>query len=133
MPIGPTRRLSCVAGIIRVGVAVPTARVAIDYRANQDQKKGNYQANCENCGEHGYRLELLVAGATAATTSTASAGGRSGSFGRTASHGGAENRKLNRVLLARALGARDFLLFVDDDFLEVRFAVVADVFVDWHV
>jgi hypothetical protein len=80
-----------------------------------------------------YRLELLVAGATAATTSTASAGGRSGSFGRTASHGGAENRKLNRILLACALGTGDFLLLVDDDLLEVHFAIVANVFVNWHV
>ena len=74
-----------------------------------------------------------MAGATAPTTSTASAGGRSGRFGRTASYGGAENRKLNRVLLARALGAGDFLLLVDDDFLEFRGAIVANVFVDWHV
>jgi hypothetical protein len=39
---------------------------------------------------------------------------------------------LDRVLLSGALGAGDFLLFVDYDFLEVGVAVFTDVFVDRH-
>jgi len=34
--------------------------------------------------------------------------------------------------LAGTLGAGDFLLAVDDDFFELRVALVADVFVDRH-
>ena len=35
-------------------------------------------------------------------------------------------------LFAGTLGAGDFLLAIDDDFFELRIAVVADVFVDGH-
>jgi len=34
--------------------------------------------------------------------------------------------------LAGTLGAGDFLLAVDDDFFELGFAIVTDVFVDGH-
>jgi hypothetical protein len=39
---------------------------------------------------------------------------------------------LDGGFFAGALGAGDFLLFVDYDFFEFVLAVVADVFVDWH-
>jgi hypothetical protein len=73
---------------------------------------------------------LVAAAATAAATASARRAG--GGFGGTTSDRRAEDGKLNRRLLAGAFGAGDFLLPVDDNFFELRFAVVADVFVDGH-
>jgi hypothetical protein len=72
-----------------------------------------------------------VTTATAAATTAAS--NSAGGFGRGAVAGrGAKNRELNRVSLAGTLGAGDFLLFVDDNLLEFRAAVFANIFVDGH-
>ena len=74
----------------------------------------------------------LVAAATAAAAgAAASRRGREG-FGRAAGDGRAKDGKLERSFLAGALGAGDFLLAVNDNFFELGFAVVADVFVDGH-
>jgi hypothetical protein len=73
----------------------------------------------------------LVAAATAAAAASAATRARGGFCG-TAGHCGAEDGKLDAGLLAGALGAGDLLLAVDDDFFELGFAVVADVFVDGH-
>jgi hypothetical protein len=74
-----------------------------------------------------------VAAATATTAAASAAGeatGRRGRAGAVACRG--KYGKLDRSFFAGALGAGDLLLFVDDDFLEVFFAVFADVFVDGH-
>jgi len=76
-----------------------------------------------------------VATAAAATATAPAARERGGRLGCTAIARAvcrSEDRQLNAGFLAGALGAGDFLLFVDDDALEVRIAFVADVFVDWH-
>jgi len=75
--------------------------------------------------------EASVAAATAATT-TAAAAGWAGGFCRAAGYGGAEDRELDGGFLTGTFGAGDFLLAIDHDFFELRIAVVADVFVDWH-
>jgi len=72
-----------------------------------------------------------VAAATAAATASATRGA-GGGFWRAACDRRTENGKLNRGFFAGTLGTGDFLLAVDDDFFELRFAVVADVFVDGH-
>jgi hypothetical protein len=73
----------------------------------------------------------LVAAATAAAAASA-ARGAGARFGRAACDCGAEDGELDFGFLARALGARDVLLAVDDDLFERVLAVVADVFVDGH-
>ena len=72
-----------------------------------------------------------MAAATAAATASATRGA-GGGFWRAACDRRTENGKLNRGFFAGTLGTGDFLLAVDDDFFELRFAVVADVFVDGH-
>ena len=74
----------------------------------------------------------LVAAATAAAAGAAASGAWREGFGGTAGDGRAKDGKLDRGFLAGALGAGDFLLFVEDDFFEGSFAIVADVFVDGH-
>jgi hypothetical protein len=73
-------------------------------------------------------MAAATAAAAAASTARGAARGRGGAAG--ARRG--EDGELDRGFFAGALGAGDFLLFVDDDFLELGFAVFADVFVDWH-
>ena len=73
----------------------------------------------------------LVAAATTATASAASARW-AGGFCGAAGDCGAEDRELDSGFFAGTLGAGDFLLAVDDDFFELRVAIVADVFVDGH-
>src|SRR5271157_1755357 len=73
----------------------------------------------------------MAAAATTATTATstgepARGSGRIGASCR-------EDGKLNGGLFAGTLGTGDFLLLVDDDFLEALVAGIADVFVDGHV
>jgi len=80
---------------------------------------------------HG-RWARSLAAATAAAAGAAASGRRREGFGRAAGDGGAKDGKLERGFLAGALGAGDFLLFVEDEFFELGFAVVADVFVDGH-
>src|SRR5271167_1719925 len=72
-----------------------------------------------------------VAAATTAAA-TAATGGAAGRSGGAARAGRGEDGKLDRGFFAGALGAGDFLLLIDDDFFELRLAVVADVFVDGH-
>ena len=72
-----------------------------------------------------------MAAATAAATASATRGA-GGGFWRAACDRRTENGKLNRGFFAGTLRTGDFLLAVDDDFFELRFAVVADVFVDGH-
>lgn len=68
----------------------------------------------------------------AAAASTAAAR-RSGRFrGHSVSIGRAEYRQLNRIFLACAFRASDFLRFVYNNALKLRFAFVADIFVDRH-
>jgi hypothetical protein len=73
----------------------------------------------------------LVAAATAAAAASA-ARGAGARFGRTACGCGAEDGELDFGVFARALGARDVLLAVDDDLFERVLAVFANVFVDGH-
>jgi len=73
-----------------------------------------------------------VAAATAAAAAASTARGATRGRGGAAGARRGEDGKLDRGFFAGALGAGDFLLFVDDDFLELGFAVFADVFVDWH-
>jgi hypothetical protein len=84
-----------------------------------DRKRGGEPPNCK-----------LVAAATAATTTAAAAAG--GAAGRRARARGGEDGKLNGGFFAGTLGAGDFLLLIDDDFLEAFVAGIADVFVDGH-
>jgi len=67
-----------------------------------------------------------------AATAAAAASPAGGSFGGAAGYRRAEDGKLDGGFVAGAFGTGDFLLAVDDDFLELGFAVVADVFVDGH-
>ena len=72
-----------------------------------------------------------MAAATAAAA-TAAAAGRARGFCGAAGYGGAEDRELDGGFLTGTFGAGDFLLAIDNDFLELRIAVVTDVFVDGH-
>jgi hypothetical protein len=72
-----------------------------------------------------------VAAATAAAATAASAGW-AGGFRGAAGYRGTEDGELDGGFFAGTFGAGDFLLAVDDDFLELRIAIVADVFVDGH-
>ena len=74
----------------------------------------------------------LVAAAPAATAPSAATRLRGEGFGPAARRGRTEHRKLDSSLLAGALGAGDFLLFVNYDLLKLVFAIVADVFVYGH-
>lgn len=73
-----------------------------------------------------------MAAATAAAAASAATGGIARRSRGAAGASRGENGKLDGGLFAGALGAGDFLLLVDDDFFEVRFALVANVFVDGH-
>jgi hypothetical protein len=73
-----------------------------------------------------------VTAATAAAAAASAARGTTGG-GRAAVAGCGEHGELDGGFFAGALGAGDFLLFVDDDFFELGLAVVADVFVDGHL
>ena len=71
--------------------------------------------------------------AAATATAAASAAGLRGEGLRRATRDRrAEDRKLDGGAFTGALGAGNFLLLVDYDFLELVFAVVADVFVNGH-
>jgi len=72
----------------------------------------------------------LVAAATAAAA--AAAPGWAGRFSRAANRCGTEDGELDGGFFAGACGTGDFLLAIDDDFFELGFAVVANVFVDGH-
>lgn len=72
-----------------------------------------------------------MAAATAAAASSAT-GGATGRRRGTAVPRRGENGELDCRFFAGALGARDFLLLVDNDFFELRLAVFANVFVDGH-
>jgi hypothetical protein len=74
-----------------------------------------------------------VAAATAAAAGAPAARGPGAGLGGATGDGGAEDGKLDGGFFAGTLRAGDFLLAVDDDFFELRFAVVTDVFVDGHV
>ena len=80
-------------------------------------------------------IECSVAAASAAAATTATTRESSGWLRRRAVTGAirrAEHRKLNRVLLARAIRTGNLLRLVQDDLLKVRLAIFTDVFVDWH-
>jgi hypothetical protein len=77
-----------------------------------------------------------VAPASAAAAAAATARKRRRGLGRSAVTGairGTENRKLDRVFLAGAFRAGNFLLLVQDNLLKLRLAIVANVFVDGHM
>jgi hypothetical protein len=78
-----------------------------------------------------WRNDLVAAATAAAAASAASAGG-AGGFCRAAGDCRAEDGELDRGFFAGTLGAGDFLLAIDDDFFELRVAIIADVFVDGH-
>jgi hypothetical protein len=73
-----------------------------------------------------------VAAATAAAAPASTAGGAARRRGRAAVAGGSKHGELDGGFLAGALRTGDFLLFVDDDFFELRLAVVANIFVNGH-
>ena len=89
-------------------------------------------------GSRGFYLRRnlrLVTGATTATTAAPSARKPVGRLRGSAAGGaaaGAENRELYRVSLARALRAGNLLLLVQYDFLEMRLAILTNVFVNGH-
>ena len=68
----------------------------------------------------------------AATAAAAAAPGWAGGFSRAANGCGTEDGELDGGFFAGACGTGDFLLAIDDDFFELGFAVVANVFVDGH-
>ena len=72
----------------------------------------------------------MAAATTAAAASAATR--RAGGFCRTAGDCGTEDGELDGGFFAGACGTGDFLLAIDDDFFELGFAVVANVFVDGH-
>lgn len=99
-------------------------RVAVLFGERRDK------ALCNRC-----RYLKLVAGTTAATAATASARKFAGGFGRGAvagAVGSRKNGKLNRGSLAGALRASNLLLFIEHNLLEMRLAILTNVFVDGH-
>jgi hypothetical protein len=74
-----------------------------------------------------------MAGTAAATAASTASGEASGGTGRAVGTSGSKYGQLDGGLFAGALRAGDFLLLVDDDFLEARATLVADIFVDWHL
>jgi len=80
-------------------------------------------------------IECSVAAASAAAATTPAARRPARRFGGCAVANPirrAENRKLNRILLPRALRAGNLLRLVQNDLLKVRLAILANVFVDRH-
>ena len=80
-------------------------------------------------------IECSIAAATAAAATAATTREFSGWLRRRAVTGAirrAEHRKLNRVLLPRALRAGNLLRLVQNDLLKVRLTILANVFVDRH-
>lgn len=73
-----------------------------------------------------------MAAATAPAAASAAARRAAGGSRGAAGAGGGEDRELDCGFFAGALGAGDFLLLVDDDFLELHLAIVANVFIDGH-
>jgi hypothetical protein len=73
-----------------------------------------------------------VAGATTAAAATAAPRKAPGWIGG-AGAGRSKHRKLNRRLLARALGAGNLLLLIDDNLLKALVAAITDIFVNRHV
>jgi hypothetical protein len=71
-----------------------------------------------------------VAAAAAAAATTASARWAGGFCG--AGYGGAEDGEPDGGFFTGTFGTGDFLLAVDDNFFELRIAILADVFVDGH-
>jgi hypothetical protein len=80
----------------------------------------------------GWIPRKLVTAATAAAAAASAAGGTARGRSRAAVACCGEDGELDGRLFAGALGAGDFLLLVDDDFLESGLAVFADVFIDGH-
>jgi hypothetical protein len=78
------------------------------------------------------RVKLSVAAATAAAAAPAASAGWAGRFCRAACYRGTEDGELDGRFPARTLWTGDFLLPVNYDFFELRFALVADVFVNGH-
>jgi hypothetical protein len=74
--------------------------------------------------------KLVTAATTAAAASAAA--GWAGGFCGAASGCGTEDGELDGGFFAGTCGTEDFLLAVNDDFFELGFAVVANVFVDGH-
>src|SRR5580704_1101038 len=90
--------------------------------------------NPGSCEDDNVDLAASVA-AAAAATATAATGRRRERFCGGAVGGavcGTEDGQLDRIPLAGAARAGDFLRLVEDDLLEVGLAVVADVLVDGH-
>ena len=75
----------------------------------------------------------VLATAAAATATAAPATRRGLRLGGAIAVYGAEDRKLDGVLLAGTVWASDLLGRVEDDLFEVGLALVADVFVDGHM
>jgi hypothetical protein len=99
-------------------------------KSRNDARDQDYD---EDRQKNGHDTFPLVAAATTAAAAAASAAGEGWAFGRAAvGVGCGEDGELDLVLFAGALGAGDFLLFIDYDFFEGGFAVFADVFVDGH-
>src|SRR6266446_1626591 len=91
----------------------------------------------EESGIMGWNLviESSIAAASAATATAATTRESSGCLRRRAVTGAirrAEHRKLNRVLLPRALRAGNLLRLVQHNLLKVRLAILANVFVNRH-
>jgi hypothetical protein len=89
------------------------------------------------CGAKRTAVTLpLVATATAAATATATTGESTGRLRRRAVAGAirrAEDGKLNRVLLPRTLRTGNLLRLVQHNLLKMRLAILANVFVYWHL
>jgi hypothetical protein len=93
---------------------------------SQTEHEEDYEYNGENIHCR------LMATATAAAATPATPGGAAGRSGGASGAGCGEDGKLDGGFFAGTFGAGDFLLLVDDDFFEVRFAIVANIFVDGH-
>lgn len=110
-----------------------------DFFAHDAEGFGDDEATCAEffklfCSGDGHCRSVAGATATAATAATTTAtreGG--GGFGGGAVGGGAEDGELESGLPAGAFGAGDLLLLVEDQFFKLGLAIVADVFVDWHL
>src|SRR5260370_42309991 len=118
---------------IHIGRISPQRFAVAEALANLSDREGNhYDDNRDvKIGEHG-----SVAAATAAAATAASARESAGWFGRSAIARPirrAEHRKLNRILLPRALRAGNLLRLVQHNLLKVRLAVLTNVFVNRHL
>ena len=89
----------------------------------------------DDAGQFSRRFPKSMAGTTPAATAPASARKPTGRFCQGPVRRAiprTENGELHRVAFARAFRAANLLLLVQDNLLEMRLAILTNVFINWH-